>query len=117
MEHMCALSNSRFISSLRQIDVKTLLEFFSPPFLTHNKGHISPVTAIQEAFTLSFIKENLQADLMGTCECSQPISFQINSKTPHSGLNVVSTKPLLPINFIRFLYMLHHARSSIERES
>jgi len=27
--------------------------------LTHNKGHISPVSAIQEAFTLSFIKENL----------------------------------------------------------
>jgi len=31
--------------------------------------------------------------------CSQPIFFQIPAKTPHSGLNVIRTKPLLPINF------------------
>lgn len=48
-----------FYFILETNDAKALSEFFSPPFLTHNKARISPVTAIQEAFNLPFIKENL----------------------------------------------------------
>jgi len=40
-------------------DVKAISEFFSPPFLTHHKGRISPVIDIQKAFNLPFVKENL----------------------------------------------------------
>ena len=39
-------------------DTRAISEFFSPPFLTHHKGRISPVIAPQEAFNLSFIKES-----------------------------------------------------------
>jgi len=56
--YVCTIEHM-FYFILEADDVKALSEFFSPPFLTHNKGHISPVSAIQEAFTLSFIKENL----------------------------------------------------------
>lgn len=48
-----------FYFILEADSVKAISEFFSPPFLTHQKARISPVTAIQEAFTLPFIKENL----------------------------------------------------------
>jgi hypothetical protein len=47
-----------FYFILEANDVKAISEFFSPPFLTHHKGRISPVIAPQEAFNLSFIKES-----------------------------------------------------------
>jgi hypothetical protein len=47
-----------FYFILEANDVKAIAEFFSPPFLTHHKGRISPVIAPQEAFNLSFIKES-----------------------------------------------------------
>jgi len=55
--YVCTIEH-KFYFILEADDFKALSEFFSPPFLTHNKGHISSVTAIQEAFNLSFIKES-----------------------------------------------------------
>ena len=40
-------------------DVSAISEFFSPPYLTHHKAHISPVIEAQKAFNLPFVKENL----------------------------------------------------------
>jgi hypothetical protein len=48
-----------FYFVLEANDAKAISEFFSPPFLTHHKGRISPVVAPQDAFNLSFIKNNL----------------------------------------------------------
>jgi hypothetical protein len=48
-----------FYFILEADDVKALSEFLSPPFLTHNKGRISPVIEIQKGFALPFVKKNL----------------------------------------------------------
>ena len=48
-----------FYFVLEANDVKAISEFFSPPFLTHHTGRISPVIEIQTAFTLPFVKEEL----------------------------------------------------------
>jgi hypothetical protein len=45
-----------FYFILETDDAKAISEFFSPPSLTHHKARISPVIALQETLTLSFMK-------------------------------------------------------------